>query len=44
MKWQITEPGIRRWTEKIFVPNFLNINIGKYESLKKILDKIILAI
>ena len=34
MKWQVTEPGQSRWTEKIFNVNVLNINIGKYESLK----------
>ena len=34
MKWQVTEPGQSRWNEKIFSINALNINIGKYESIK----------
>ena len=35
MKWQVTEPGQSRWSEKIFTTNILNINIGKYEKEKK---------
>ena len=34
IKWQVTEPGQSRWTEKLFNVNALNINIGRYESLK----------
>ena len=34
MKWQITEPGQSRWSEKEFIPNILNINIGKYNKEK----------
>ena len=35
MKWQVTQPGQSRWEEKKFIPNVLNINIGKYEEEQK---------
>ena len=35
IKWQVTEPGQKRWSENIFKPNILNINIGKYEEEQK---------
>ena len=34
MKWQVTEPGQSRWSEKIFNVNEINLNIGQYESVK----------
>ena len=34
MKWQVTEPCVSRWNEKIFIPNVLNINLGKYNSMR----------